>query len=176
MRRTAFTLLEVIVSLILLGVIATGLFSFFKRTLVAKAHVQNALHKRMEVECAVLRLKQIVEALEKEAALSLQPHLVLRHVCTLDRDPRFTGSITSMLHLEGTELWLTTRSAHGKERSVLMLADVTKCEVSCFDTNNWVRAWDEERKDHPKMLKLSIQRKGDAKPMDFAFILDQDPI
>ena len=72
-KKRAFTLLEVMISLVLVGILLSFLFSFFRQTLAAKGQAKVLKEKIMQRELFQLRLNQFFMRSAKEKKASFRP-------------------------------------------------------------------------------------------------------
>ncbi len=168
--KKSFTLLESLVAIVLIGALSTGLFSTFKRLFVSKLHIEKTWERRMDLELAMMRMKQIFKEMVPHHALYTHPQCTLKCVRPLDRDPHFCGPVTYRLSLRKDELWLTTQNIKGITREELLLTHVEKFDVQCFD-KDWLSQWGKERVYLPKMVKFCVRVK-DLGDLSFAFFLE----
>ncbi len=179
----AFTLLEVMISLVLVGILLSFLFSFFRQTLVMQGKAKALKEKIMQRELFQLRIHQLFMQGCKakkgifstiEHASASGPALILSLDQKADPDPTYCGSVHSMLYRNEHRLSLCTWSSNHTAKVDTLLDRVTEFSLSFFNGEEWISSWTPKDGSLPVMIKAFVQREGETLE-EFIFFLHPSP-
>jgi prepilin-type N-terminal cleavage/methylation domain-containing protein len=183
-QRNNFTLLEVMISLALLGVLLAFLFTFFRQTLTTKNDTCALKEKVMRLELFQLRLGNIFEHFSEEegcfaasltTADAIGSALVIHCSHGIDPDPSFSGPIHSMcFKTRDQRVCLCSWSKKGTAKVDTLLSGVKELSFEFFNGKQWQTLWPKDKKDppFPHLIKISILLQGEEeKRQDFIFSL-----
>src|SRR5690349_5103702 len=156
-QRYNFTLLEIMISLALLGMLLAFLFTFFRQTLNTKHETVALKEKVLKIEFVELRLKELFErfSTEDQSFIATLPHAdavgqALFIYCDhgIDPHPDFSGRIHSMLFkTRDQRLCLCTFSQKQEAKMDTLLSGVKELSFAFFNGKQWQTGWPKEKKD-----------------------------
>jgi type II secretory pathway pseudopilin PulG len=186
-KHTNFTLLEVIMSLVLVGILLGFLFSFFKNTLIAKSKSATLKEKVFQLDLFQMRLKALFDEFSKDKhcfatslshADAIGPALILFCDQGIDPDPAFSGSIHSMLFKSrNQQLCLCSWSKNNTPRIETLIDNIADLSIEFFSGTQWQATWalDEEDIPFPPMIKIAFLLQGEEKQLRKEFIFSLPP-
>jgi prepilin-type N-terminal cleavage/methylation domain-containing protein len=181
-RRRAFTLLEVMIAIALLGFLLTELFHCLQSGLKKGIEARQLKQKVLQVELFQERLKNLFSHFRNdETELTLENHsdakgkaLLFTYNQEIDPDVEMQGTIQSMLYLNGKqELCLASWSEAGKARMETLLDKIDGFECRLFDAKK--AEWIDEDEEEPVMVKIDLKWEGETMPFVF-FLGEAQPI
>jgi len=183
-QHASFTLLEVMISLALLGVLLTFLLTFFRQTLTTKNDTGTLKEKVMRLELVQLRLGNLFDHFSKEnnCFVANLPHtdaigsaLFIHCDHGIEADPSFSGVIHSMLFkTRDHRICLCSWSKNQKAKVDTLANGVKELSFEFFNGKQWQTLWPKDKKDEsfPYLIKISILLHGeDEKRQDFIYSL-----
>lgn len=179
-----FTLLEVMVSIALFGVLLAFLFTFFKQTLQTKNQTALLKEKVQRIELFELRLHSLFDTFTEKGECSVA-HLshgdavgaALDIYCEhgILPDPAFSGHLHSMLFkTREDKVCLCTWSKDKTPRVDTLLSGVKELSFAFFNGTKWQTVWPKDKKDRafPYLIRISVLLKGDKEQrQDFIYSL-----
>jgi hypothetical protein len=185
-KHAHFTLLEILISCFLLGILLTFLFSFFKQNLSAKQHMESVKEQLLRVELFKMRLEQLLDGFSEAEGCFIKTiahadakgfALLLYSNLGIDPDPSFSGKGYSMLFkTEDARLCLCYWSKDKKPKVDTLLCGVSALSLSFFSERDWHQDWPKNKKSPaaPSMLKISLTLEREKHPQDFIFSLSNE--
>lgn len=197
-KKKALTLLEVMISLSLMAVIITFIFSAFRQVTVANVKIQSArevvlINKTIEQRLCRLFANIHVEkevpidknAKEKPPSFYTESTadsnglaLFMESLNGVDPDSDFCDLVKTQLYLsKKNELCLVTIGKSGEQRKEVLKDNVGELTFNFFDpvTRELLNSWDEKLEGLPIIIELVLKKKSsDKDPLEFAFMLPTD--
>ena len=182
-KQASFTLLELLISCFLLGVILTFLLTFFRQNLCAKQTLHTTKEKALQVELFKLRLQHLFNGLNEADGgfVKTLTHAQAKGLALLisadqgiDIHPSLSGKGYSMLFkTEDERLCLCHWSKEKRPRIDTLLCGVSDFSLSFFSEGSWYPEWPKNKKSHapPSLLKLSLKWQKEPEAQDFFFFL-----
>jgi prepilin-type N-terminal cleavage/methylation domain-containing protein len=183
-KHVSFTLLEIMIALVLLGILLSFLFTYFRHTLVLKNETIALKEKVLNMELFQLRMGHLFDQFSSKdnCFLASIPHgdavgsaLIFHCDHGIDKDPSFSGQIHSMLFkTRDHRLCLCTWSHRSLPKVDTLLRSIKELSFEFFSGKQWQTLWPKDKKDEPLplMVKISITLQGEnEKKQDFIFSL-----
>ncbi len=179
-RRYAFTLLEVVISLWILGMLLTFVFNLFTKTQVSKNQIRALQESVLQTSLFQNRMTQLFSQCkqgEEEGAFqllkesnTLGPSLCFAIENAIDPQPQFCDDLHCHLYL-GTDqrLYLTTWKEETMPRSEILLESVETLSFQFYhgEQKKWAGALPEKDKRVPKIFKVLLNVNKES--LEFAF-------
>jgi Type II secretion system (T2SS), protein J len=171
-QRYNFTLLEIMISLALLGMLLAFLFTFFRQTLHTKNETVALKEKVLKMEFVQLRLKELFERFspEDQPFIATLPHadavgqaLFIHCDHGIDPHPAFSGRVHSMLFKSRDQrLCLCIFSQKQEAKVDTLLSGVKELSFAFFNGKQWQTQWPKDKKDpaFPLLLKVTVLLQG----------------
>lgn len=177
-KKTAFTLLETLISFVIMSTLVLVLFQFYsqlaktklvvkekKDTILAQAHFVANLEKKLSF------LKEPVKSSsDKQMAnpLYTEGDVLTFHYDKLnDEDPAFRGMLSSELRLLQNKIILTTWPSEKPSlaKTEVLLHNISSFSLSFFDADKkeWKTSWPKEATKLPIMVKICTSEKKKKK-------------
>lgn len=179
-QRAAFTLLEVAISLFLVGILLTCLFQFFVQSAKLKAKTHALKEKVLKLDLFEMRLHQLFDdfSYEKNGFTASIPHpdaigpaLCFYAENGVDPDPLFSGPLHHMLFLTRAHcVGLCTWSKNNTPKVAILLNDVKELSFAFFSGTQWEAHWPKSKEEapFPPMLKISVLMQGEGREYFFS--------
>lgn len=177
----SFTLLEIVLSVVLILTLLGVLFSHFRQTLVAKNKIALLKEKTLSFESLRLRLVQLFDNLEnKEGSLTCEKTHpaasgpVLFFYCNpgIDHDPNFSGPLHHMLFkTQDQRLCLCSWSKNQVCRTTTLIDNVKQLSFAFFSEKRWHSQWplDKSKQTFPDMFKITLLLETEEKERQLIF-------
>ena len=191
-QRFSFTLLEVVISLVLTGMLLSFLFGFFWHISVAKNQNKILKEKVLTSELCRLRLNHLFSHFNEQkgcflATLShpeaIGPALLVYCDQGIDPDAAFSGALHSMLYKTRDNRLCLCRWSKGRIPKVdTLLSKVEDVSYAFFSGKEWTSTWPKKKeKDLASasllMVKISLLFQGAQEPrQDFIFSLNSGEV
>jgi hypothetical protein len=188
-QRSSFTLLEVIVSMVLVSIVLTFVFTFFRQILTMKTQSFALKEKILNLEYFHARLTHLFDHFhEQENCLVAKiihdhahgPALLIQCDNGIHPNPAFSGLCYHMLFkTRDHRLCLCTWSKNDIEQIDTLLTQIKDFSCEFFADKQWHTTWPIDKKNNslPYMIKISFQLNGDnEKWQDFIFSLSSNEI
>lgn len=172
------------ISLTLLGMLLTCLFTSFLHSLKSKNEINALKEKVLSMELFQLRLDHLFEHFtqEEDCFLANLPHIeavgsALFIYCDhgIDPDPAFSGRLHNMLFkTRDSKVCLCYWSSEHKPKVETLLTGVQELAFEFFNGKKWQTLWPKNKKDEafPLLVKISILLQGkDEKRQEFFYSL-----
>lgn len=190
-RNRGFTLLELLIALVLLGILTTALYGSYFGVIRAREHASAGMESRRELGATLDLIRR-----EITSALFNRTDKRLRFVVE-DRDN--FGASASALELttlappagqgrsESGIVAVTYRMAEKKSVRILtrqerdlfseavtspaypQMEQISSFLVECYDGSKWVKSWDSAINNTlPKQVRVTIQVADEGKPVEFS--------
>jgi prepilin-type N-terminal cleavage/methylation domain-containing protein len=179
-----FTLLEVMVSIALFGMLLAFLFTFFKQTLQTKNETALLKEKVRRIELFELRLHSLFDTFTEKGECrvahlfhgdAVGAALDIRCDHGIQHDPAFSGLLHSMLFkTREDKICLCTWSKNKTPQVDTLLSGVKEISFAFFNGTEWYTVWPKDKKDRafPYLIRISVLLKGDEeKRQDFIYAL-----
>lgn len=191
--RQGFTLLEILIAIVLLGIIATALYGSYFTVLRARERSSLGMEARRELGSTIDLLRREIEStvysrsdkrlrflvedrdIFGKAASSLEL-TTLAPLSNLDRKESGIINVQYRLAEKETQLILTRR----EQDSVIDTADmpaypqmerISSFLVECNDGSKWVRSWNTDlNMTLPKEVRITVYVMEDGKQVEFSMI------
>ncbi len=188
-RRFCFTLLEVAISLFLVGILLSFLFGFFWHISISKNKNRVLKEKTFRLELCYLRLDHLFSHFNPEKGCFLTalthpeavgPALLIYSDQNTDRDNAYSGFLHSMLYkTRDHRLCLCRWSQERVSKVDILLDKVEDVSFAFFSDNAWISTLPKKKeKKTPIMVKISLLLAGEEKEhrQDFIFSLGSETI
>ena len=173
-KKHALTLLEIVISLVLLGVLLTGLFNVFRQGLKKNIEAKLLKQKVLHLELFQQRLKTLFAS---ESAMWIEnykeaagPALFFTYEQPVDPDFEMYGKLQGTLFLSRKkELCLLTCVEGGKAVVETLLDNVTSFSCLLFDPKQkqWMENYPKKKTEKPVMLSLQLKANNNEVPFVF---------
>lgn len=181
-KKYSFTLLEVMIASVLVGVVLTFLFTFFRQTLARKQQIHTIKERVMQVELVRLRLMHLFNHLAKEKGnvVSLAHPEADGKACLLyggqgiDPDPSFSKEGYAMLYKTQDNRLALCRWNEEKKRTRIdtLLKKVESLSFSFFTDGKWQDCLKRGESSSASMIKMQFKLEGkEEKEQLFLFSL-----
>lgn len=155
-KRHAFLLLELTISLVIMGIVMGMLFLGYQQTLMAKQKIHEEKEKVLHKQRLLLRLRQIFRSVESFKEVPKQGFF-LTYDASMDPDPDFRGMLEGVLFLDRNRLVLMSWSNEGKSRVEVLYENVGSASYLFFDskTGSFEEKFPETS---PLMVKVELDK------------------
>ncbi len=143
-KRRHLTLIEVLISLFLTGIIITMLFSYFSKIIKIDAKIENVKKDVYKKENVQIRLNTVFSQITPKKIFEENPFYTTHNKnspvlhCTFDNgvdiDPLFSGPVLAKIYIKNNNLMLTyyplkKRKANAIQREEILLENVKNYEL-----------------------------------------------
>lgn len=186
-----FTLLEVLIAVVLLGILSAALYGSYFAVLRARDRSAEGMEARRELGATLdLLRREIASAMYKGDDKRLRfvvedrdnfgkpaSNLELTTLAPLSGQPRRESGIMDVQYRmleKGKQLILTRREQDLFFDSVTapaypQMERISSFLVECYDGSKWVKSWDTALNNAlPKMLRITVQFDEGGKPVEFS--------
>lgn len=173
-KKHSFTLLEVVISAVLTGLLLSFLWSSYVQWTERNKESQQEMNVVMKKILVEMKLSQVLSHLaplhqdsykdivfftpSKEE--SPYPMITFSYDAQVDRDPLFCGSLVGALYVDDMKrLCFASWKNSSMSRAEVILEKISYICWSFFDEEekSWSTSWSKEKKSYPTMIKLSCK-------------------
>lgn len=196
-RNSGFTLLEVLIAVVLLGVLSAALYGSYFGVLQARDRASSGMESRRELGATLDLIRREVSSavFKPNSANELHP---LKFVVE-DRDnfgvPASTLELTALAPLTGLirsesgVVVVTYRMAEKDNKSILVrqerdlfseeitvpaypqMEQISSFLVECYDGSKWVKTWNTATNGRrPGSVRITVQVEEEGKPVEFSVL------
>ena len=173
-RKRTLTLLEVIISIVLLGALLTGLFNTFRQGLKKGIEAKELKQKVFQLELFQQKMKTLLSSengvwIDKHKGAE-GPALFFTFEQRADPDFEMYGDLQAILFLNGKkELCLLSGIEGGKMTTDILLESTDHFTCALFDpkTKEWTQNYPKEKTESPIMVSIKLKCNGQETPFVF---------
>ena len=163
-KRKAFTLIEVLIALTLLGIILTeGLFMLSQQIKTSSIAKKN-LNKLFSKKSTLLEIQKIFLHLypkEKNCLISDGDKIDLYFDAGISLDPLISGFQKAYLEKQEQSLYLVFNNDNVRSSKKLIASDVTEFSIQFFSpASSWQSCWQSDQMGLPEMMHIKLVCKG----------------
>ncbi len=151
MKKKSFTLVEVLIAMVLMGILVGFLFKTHLETSLAASKLTYKKQILARDQRLYFRLSQIFSS--KASVKKQEDQLILHYDGGLDRDPDFRGPLTSLLYYKDKNVYLATWPEKGDPRLELLWENAPDLTLLLVPEKN------------PTLVKITINK------IEFPFFL-----
>ena len=173
-----------LIGLILLGIVLSALFQYYRQTVKTNITVTKIKQTIQQVEIFNHRIRSLLIPSEHSKVWlqthsdALGPALMIDFEQGIDKDRNFSGKMQGMLFLTAHKLSFVTWGKNDQARLEVLLDNISSIEYELFDAKSakWNREWPEKKEESPVMLRITLD--SEKKKIPFVYFLDSptDPI
>jgi type II secretory pathway pseudopilin PulG len=173
-KKRTLTLLEIVISMLLLGFLLTGLFNVFRQSLKKNVAAKEMKQNVLQLELFQQRLKHLFD---KKNSTWLESHpdalgsaLFISFEEKTDSEFNMSGPVLGMLYLNvKKQFCFATWSQKGTSRMEILLDKVDSVNFRLFDPKKaeWMESWPQKKEDDPVMVSIKMIK--DKKSIPFVF-------
>ncbi len=173
-RKRTLTLLEVVISIVILGALLTGLFHTFRQGLKKGIEAKELKQKVFQLELFQQKMKTLLSSengvwIDKHKGAE-GPALFFAFEQRADPDFEMYGELLGILFLNGKkELCLQTGIEGGKMTTDVILERIDEFICTLFDpkTKQWTQNYPKEKEENPVMVSINLKCKTQETPFVF---------
>ena len=175
-KRSPLTLIEVAIGCVLIGILLSSLFGFYRNFLYSKGKI----HKKKELAFARALPREVLLPLFSQIPIPIPQHelfplytdklegsslpaLFFITEIKIDPDPEFCGLIQGALYLDrDKDFNLVLWPKNGEGRLTCLLSSCKDFQIEFLDptTFEWEGQWSKKSKELPLAIKLRVQEKS----------------
>lgn len=172
MKRRAFSLLEILISISVAGILLIVLFSRMKEFVFLRKEIASVETECLERQTIQIRLEELFSSLtpsEKEgdyrAPIFYQkPQLCFQVTKELDVDPAFNSELFYTLSYDPQlkTLSLQGKTSTGAERKEILAKGVTHCSFRFYSEKekSWKESWPQNSRELPMFISMTVEKKS----------------
>lgn len=172
-RRYSFTLLEVMIALVLMGVLLSALLGIYRHIVVRNKELAILTEEIAERELIRKKLQFLfihlsLESQKNSSSFYLGKEEGQDALCILydngkDYETAFSGIVEGRIYAKDKKLFCKTKGVNGLVRNEILARDIRALSFSFFDQKSapqavWVAEWKENKTYVPAMIKMVLDR------------------
>jgi type II secretory pathway pseudopilin PulG len=168
-KKSPFTLLEILISISIAGILFSILFSKFREFASLRKEIKQIETACLERQQCEIRLQGLFELLthanDKEASSPLytkQKNLYFKVHQPVDADPAFIGELDCSIQFEkgSGQLRLTMKNHLGQQRDEILSRGILNCKMRFFSSNEgtWLEEWPQTVAELPVFVSILCEK------------------
>lgn len=167
-KKSSFSLLEILISISIAGILFGVLFSKFREFASLRKEIKQVEMECLERQHCEIRLYSLFGLLpinEDENSSSLytkQKNLCFKIHQPIDADPAFIGILDCLIEFQADigHLCLTLKNSSGLERQEILGKKILHCKMRFFSAKEgvWLEEWPEKTPELPAFLSILCKK------------------
>ena len=193
-NNSGFTLLEVLIAVVLLGILSTALYGSYFGVMRARDRASSGMESRRELGTTLDRIRRevssaLINSTDKRIRFVVEDRdnfgvqsstLELTTLLPPSVQTRSESGIVTVTYKMAEKdkkriLTRQERDLFSEERSISaypQMEQISSFLVECYYGGKWVRKWDTDNPGLPERVRITVQIEEEGKPVQFSVLSD----